>query len=151
MEWRKASEIIAELGTSKQTFYAKARELNPYLKDNIKVLSGVQHFNEEAIELLRKSLTMTSIEFVQYLESLKQVQETPYSVNTEYIQSLINQIDFLKEQVQVKDQQIAILQKQVENFQVLIKETVKTSENISLLLEGQIKKPPLLERFFGKK
>ena len=129
----KVSEVVKELGVSRQTVYKKLRRgvFKKYIVD----LNGTIGVTEEGLEML-KSIQAKGI------EDENQEQENKQDINlnvTSLLESLNKQLKMYEEQLKVKDKQlqekdfqINNLMKITENGQVLQK-MILTNTEIKLL------------------
>lgn len=125
----KVSELAKICGVSVQTIYKK---INSFTSDEFKL-----YLNQ--VETRFKEVTP---EGLRYFKSLYGITDEPKKENNNV--SADNEvIVLLKEQLRIKDEQIATLMEQNRNFQVLLK-----AEQDKLLPPP---KTPLIKRLFGRK
>ena len=117
----KVSDVVKELGVSRQTVYKKLRR--DKFKKYIVELNGVTAVTEEGLQEL-KAMQSKDIEEVEEKDS--EVSDVVNSnlnrLQGELIQGLQNQIEVYKEQLKVKD-------KQLEEKDRQITELIKVTEN----------------------
>ena len=133
----KVSEVVKELGVSRQTVYKKLRRA--VFKKYIVDLNGTIGVTEEGLQML-KSVQVKEIEERKYEQENK--QDTTLNVTSlqkELLDSLNKQLKIYEEQLKVKDRQIEEKDKQInnlmqitENGQVLQK-MILTNTEIKLL------------------
>ena len=125
----KVSEVAKICGVSVQTIYKK---INSFSSDEFK-----RYLNQ--VETRFKEVTP---EGLKYVKALYNIIDEPIKEND--IVSADNEvIDILKEQLRIKDEQIAMLLEQNRNYQVLLK-----NEQDKLLPPSKI---PFFKRIFGRK
>ena len=125
----KVSEVAKICGVSVQTIYKK---INSFSSDEFK-----RYLNQ--VETRFKEVTP---EGLKYFKALYNIIDEPIKEND--IVSADNEvIDILKEQLRIKDEQIAMLLEQNRNYQVLLK-----NEQDKLLPPSKI---PFFKRNFGRK
>ena len=125
----KVSEVAKICGVSVQTIYKK---INSFSSDEFK-----RYLNQ--VETRFKEVTP---EGLKYFKALYNIIDEPIKEND--IVSADNEvIDILKEQLRIKDEQIAMLLEQNRNYQVLLK-----NEQDQLLPPSKI---PFFKRIFGRK
>lgn len=125
----KVSEVAKICGVSVQTIYKK---INSFSSDEFKL-----YLNQ--VETRFKEVTP---EGLRYFKSLYSIIDEPKKENNNV--SADNEvIELLKEQLRIKDEQIATLMEQNRNFQVLLK-----AEQDKLLPPP---KTPFIMRLFGRK
>nr|CDL66269.1 unnamed protein product [uncultured bacterium] len=125
----KVSEVAKICGVSVQTIYKK---INSFSSDEFK-----RYLNQ--VETRFKEVTP---EGLKYFKALYNIIDEPIKEND--IVSADNEvIDILKEQLRIKDEQIAMLLEQNRNYQVLLK-----NEQDKLLPPSKI---PFFKRIFGRK
>ena len=129
----KVSEVVKELGVSRQTVYKKLRRA--VFKKYIVNLNGTMAVTEEGLQML-KSVQAKEIEEQKYEQENK--QDINLNV-TSLLESLNKQLKMYEEQLKVKDKQIEEKDKQIndliqitENGQVLQK-MILTNTEIKLL------------------
>ena len=133
----KVSEVVKELGVSRQTVYKKLRRgvFKKYIVD----LNGTIGVTEEGLEML-KSIQAKGIEDEnQEQENKQDINLNVTSLQSELLESLNKQLKMYEEQLKVKDKQlqekdfqINNLMKITENGQVLQK-MILTNTEIKLL------------------
>ena len=125
----KVSEVAKICGVSVQTIYKK---INSFSSDEFK-----RYLNQ--VETRFKEVTP---EGLKYFKALYNIIDEPIKEND--IVSADNEvIDILKEQLRIKDEQIAMLLEQNRNYQVLLKNVQD-----KLLPPSKI---PFFKRIFGRK
>jgi hypothetical protein len=106
-EWLKVSEIANLMGLSRVSVYNRVKLINSKtLQPLQKVDKGITYYNIKVLDLLQPK------------EQNEQEKEQPKSRGNhteDYINSLLDQIEFLKEQLTTKDRLL-------ENMQILLKD-----------------------------
>lgn len=138
------TEISELLGFSKVTIYNKIKSLKLELKPYIKHKKGVLHIDDKGLLILKEDLGLKDIKSalnddgtlndenidsnnnledfkdINYL--IKTINETVKTGQENYINSLLNQIEILKSELDKKDDQLNNTLRLLENSQVLIKQ-----------------------------
>lgn len=111
--WFKVSELAKILGLSKVSVYNRLKQINSEtLQPLQKVDNGIQYYDIKILNLLQPK----EQEQVSHKEPLgDQEKDDQNNYIKDYINSLQEQIAFLKEQLQTKDRLL-------ENMQVLLKD-----------------------------
>lgn len=111
--WFKVSELAKILGLSKVSIYNRLKQINSEtLQPLQKVDNGIQYYDIKILNLLQpKEQEQVGHEEPQG----DQGKDDQNNYIKDYIKSLQEQIDFLKEQLQTKDRLL-------ENMQVLLKD-----------------------------
>lgn len=152
------AEISNMLGFSKATIYNKINSLETALKPCIKSKKGITHINEEGISIIKRDLGLIEDETTLNSEDkfkeqgagdnigLKEFQEIRILVETlektietgqkDYINSLLEQNELLKLELNKKDEQINNTLRLLENSQILMKD----SKEKILMLENKDEK-----------
>ena len=152
------AQISEELGFSKVTIYNKINSLKSDLKGCISKKKGITYINSKGLSIIRASLGLNidddalinDDEFKATStvdnEDLKQFKDIDYLIETikktletsqeNYINSLLDQIELLKSELDKKDEQLNNTLRLLENSQVLIKD----SKEKILMLESQEQK-----------
>lgn len=125
----KVSEVAKICGVSSQMIYKK---INSFSSDEFKL-----YLNQ--VETRFKEITP---EGLQYFKTLYGVCDEPKKEN-DNVSADSNIIEILKEQIRIKDEQIAMLLEQNRNYQVLLK-----TEQDKLLPPP---KTPFIKRLFSRK
>ena len=140
-EWFKVIEIADMLGFSKVTIYNKIKEIKEEtLQPLRKKEKGITYYNYKLIDILRNE-NLSDDSFVDIKsEEMVQDEMTATVINDKYIDLYISElkseIEFLKNQILIKDELIIKQLKLIENEQILRREDQK---GISLLEEQRIK------------
>lgn len=159
------SEISDMLEFSKVTIYNKINSLKTDLRPYIVHKKGVMHIKEKGVLIIKKDLGLINDEniskyndnlraenevdnngsgqFKEFNTLIKTLEKTIKTSQEDYIQSLLDQIDLLKSELNKKDDKLNNTLKLLENSQVLIKDK---KEKI-LMLENEEEKKGFLNWF----
>lgn len=129
---RTTKEIADLLGVSKSTVYRyiKSNEIHEASQNGSALL-----YDESALKLIRQGLAIPTESEV---DSDRITKESVESVQKELIETLKSQIESQKEQLDIKDTQIAELQKANDQFQQLL--LYEQQRNTKLIAENTDKK-----------
>lgn len=138
------AEISEELGYSKVTIYNRVNSLKGDLRGCIKHKKGVMYITDEGLLIIKKDLglipdedTLNSddefkAENIDNNEDLNHFKDINYLVETikktvetsqeNYINSLLEQIELLKSELNKKDEQLNNTLRLLENSQILIRD-----------------------------
>lgn len=138
------AEVSDMLGFSKVTIYNKVNSLKTDLRPCIKHRKGIMYLDEAGVLIIKKDLGLIEDENTLnddnefkagdpvYNKDLKQFKELNILIETlektiktgqeNYINSLLDQIELLKSELNKKDDQINNTLRLLENSQVLIKD-----------------------------
>ena len=152
------AELSEILSVSKVTIYNKIKSLKSDLKGCIKHKKGILHIDDKGLLIIKNDLgliededtlinddefkaesTVNNEDLKQFkdLETLiKMFNKTVETGQENYINSLLDQIEHLKEELNRKDEQLNNTLRLLENSQVLIKD----SREKILMLENQEQK-----------
>lgn len=144
-------QAAIKLNVSKQSIYNKIK-LKEF-KDKVVKKAGKTFIDEDLLNLIKESLKSkgeveTDKEENQAKEEVAADTTEFINLNKGFIGNLQEQIEFLKQQLSIKDQQI---QKQNDIFQQELQEKNKLMENMQVLLKNEQEKPNdllLLEEHF---
>jgi DNA-binding phage protein len=142
------SEIAQEMGLSKVTIYNKINALQNDLKPYIRHKKGIQYIDDEGLLILKKAcglevagdilkeaavskaaeqdLSEGLKQFEIINKSLEGLKET---INSDYIQSLKDQVEHLKQELNIKNDQLQAKDELLKNFQVML-QTEKQSRQL---------------------
>lgn len=148
------AEISDKLGYSRVTIYNKVKVLKDDLKDYLKYLNGTTYIDEEGFLIIKNSFNLKendineneNIDINNDSGALNALNNILKTGQEEYIDSLKDQIEFLKGELSKKDDQLNNTLRLLENSQVLIREN---KEKI-LELETYEKKKSFLDIFRKK-
>lgn len=159
------AEISEELGYSKVTIYNKINLLKSDLKGCITDKQGVMYINSKGLLMIKEELGLNALKDKEEIkasntdntEGLKHFKEVESLVNSikstieegqeNYINSLLEQVEHLKAELDKKDKQLNNTLKLLENSQVLLKD--HKEEKLMLESQEQKKKRTLTERLKG--
>lgn len=134
------AEVSDMLGFSKVTIYNKVKSLKTDLKTCIKHEKGIMLINEEGLLIIKRDLGLIEDEntlnndgdfkvgnndlkqFKEFNMLVKTLENTVKTGQENYINSLLEQIELLKSELNKKDDQINNTLRLLENSQVLIKD-----------------------------
>jgi hypothetical protein len=138
------TESANELNVSRLTIYKKIDELKDDLKPYIKIKNNTKYLNNKALEIIKSNIKRPNKSKNNEKEILLQNQ----------IEQLKKQNKILQEQIVVKDNQLQNKDDIIKNFQVLLKNeqenNIKILENNNKLLESS-KKDSFFNKIFKKK
>lgn len=164
------AEISEELGFSKVTIYNKLNSLKSELKPYIRHKKGVIHIDDKGLLIIKESLGLNEVktdlkedntlnqssivknkdlnQFKDIDILIETVKKTVESGQENYINSLLEQIELLKSELQKKDDQINNTLRLLENSQVLLKQE---KEKVLMLESVEQKEKRSIFDFFKKK
>ena len=123
-------EVSKMLNVTRQCIYSKLNTLREELKENITIKDNTKYLNENAIEIIKKTLKNPT----DKTNNKSKKQSNDLDINLT--------IQMLKEQLKIKDEQLKSKDKLIENMQILLK---KEQENSLMLSENLNKNMLLLE------
>lgn len=113
------SQAAKELNVSRQTIYIKLNKLD--LQDHIVIENNIKYITHKGLEIIRESLCKqvdskddSNVDSKVDVNNDDNLQENLTSLNSDYINSLKDEIQYLREQLVNRD-------KLLENMQVLLK------------------------------
>lgn len=139
----KVVEIAEKLGVSKVSVYNKIKQYNKELKPHLSKLKGVTYIDKQGFKIIKESFNLfnqaKTKDTGENHEATDKVNDTNslnsiLKVKNEQLKGLKDHIQYLENQIQVKDDLIKDQNKQLENFQVLLLNEQKRNK----LLEGKI-------------
>jgi len=143
-------EIAEKIGKSKTAIYNKINENQALFKPYIKKVEGVKMIDTEGFNLLLKLFNLNDVETELENNTINSNDTNDLSeiilVKNEIINELKNQINYLEQQSQKKDELIDNQSRQLENFQVLLKQ----EQSKALYIEEKIQTKRFWERIFKK-
>lgn len=138
------TEISEMLGYSKVTIYNRINSLKKELKPYIKHKKNIIHIDDKGLLILKEDLGLIDVkstlndddtlnnenidsnsnleDFKDISFLIKTINETVKTGQENYINSLLNQIEILKSELDKKDDQLNNTLRLLENSQVLIKQ-----------------------------
>jgi len=145
----KVIEVANMLNVSKVTVYKKMTQLKKELKPFIKKKKNITYLETEAIELIKNSLAQFSEEdqpevnelVIKKVEDAKKELESSLEqkdieidrIAANHIVELQNQLDYLEQQVRVKEEVLKQKTEIVENLKVIVKSNKESLEFINRL------------------
>jgi len=143
-------EIAGKIGKSKTAIYNKINENQALFKPYIKKVEGVKMIDTEGFNLLLKLFNLNDVETDLENNTINSNNTNALSeiilVKNEIINELKNQINYLEQQSQKKDELIDNQSRQLENFQVLLKQ----EQSKALYIGENIQTKRFWERIFKK-
>lgn len=118
------AEISERLNVSKVTIYKKLKELKQELKPHIQTRNNVKYIGLEGFEIIKNAVSFKgglNESEGENLEPLKEEGLNPFNQLKEiYINGLNEQINFLKKEIDIKNEQLQKKDELLKNFQVLL-------------------------------
>ena len=144
----KVVDVAKMLDVSKVTIYEKMKLLKKELKPYIKLKGNVKYVDTQGIEIIRKSLKDYQEEENNFTNTLLNTEhDIEGSIENPYIQHLKEEIEYYRNQLKAKDEQINTHMELIQNFQVLIKQ----EQTKYLLLEEKYKEQQEAPKGFWSK
>lgn len=147
----KVVDVAKMLDVSKVTIYEKMKLLKKELKPYIKLKGNVKYIDTQGIEIIRRSLKDYQEEENNQENFTKSKLNTEHdiegSIENAYIQHLKTEIEYYRNQLKAKDEQINTHMELIQNFQVLIKQ----EQTKYLLLEEKYKEQQEAPKGFWSK
>lgn len=152
------TEAAKQLQVSRVTVYKKIESIKD-LKSHVKIKNNIKYIDDTGLDIIKLSMANNSDSKVdteeEIDEAVKQSNET-YSeqftdLQDKYINSLQSQIEYLKNELEVKNKLISDQARMIENSQVLLRD----NQQKILMLEDKVKeaaeiKPKgFLKKIFG--